>query len=220
MTTEVIDAVQAMDAAFAGDTCQLVDQAGLPQPIALRRWTGSIDATDRTLLLTRCQGLTLEVGCGPGRLVAGLAGYNVRALGIDVSREAVRQARQRGALAERRDVFFSVPGEGRWDCALLADGSIGIGGHPERLLRRIRQILRPDGRAIVELDPAGTDVVLHRWRLRVGGRTTPIFDWAAVGVDAIERLAAATGFVMEDLATTGGRNAAVLRAASPVRRTA
>lgn len=211
MTAGVIGPDQAMDAAFAGRACQLVDQSGIPRPMALRRWTGTVDATDRTLLLERCRGRTLDIGCGPGRMVEGLATLDVPALGIDISHEAVRQARRRGALAIRRDVFAPVPGEGRWDCALLADGNIGIGGRPGILLRRVRRIVRPGGHAVVELDAAGTDVVHHRWRLRVGERVTPVFDWAVVGLDAIERVARSAGFVIEDVASTDGRHAAVLR---------
>ena len=211
MTVAVIDPVQAIDALFAGRPCQLVDHAGVPQPMALRRWTGTVDATDRALLLERCRGRTLDVGCGPGRLAAGLAALGVPALGIDVSLEAVRQARRRGARAIRRDVFAPVPGEGRWDCALLADGNIGIGGRPERLLHRVHRIVRPGGRVVVELAGEGTDVVHHRWRLHVGGRVTPTFDWAVVGLDAIERVAGGAGFVVEDTATVGERHAAVLR---------
>ena len=202
---------QAMDAAFAGGVCQLVDAAGTPRIMALRRWRGSVDATDRALLLDRCRGRTIDIGCGPGRLVAGLSARDVPALGIDISREAVRQARRRGAMAIRRDVFAPVPGEGRWDCALLADGNIGIGGRPDQLLRRVKAIVRPGGHVVVELDAAGTDVVQHRWRLRVGSRFTPPFDWAVVGLDAIERIADATGFVVEDLATAGDRHGALLR---------
>jgi SAM-dependent methyltransferase len=211
----VIGSVQAMDAAFAGGVTQLVDQSGTPRPMALRRWTGMIDATDRALLLQRCHGRTIDIGCGPGRLVAGLVMLGIPALGIDVSIEAVRQTRRRGALAIRRNVFASVPGEGRWDCALLADGNIGIGGDPVGLLSRVGRIVRPGGRVVVELDAHGTDVVHHRWRLRVGSRVTPVFDWAAVGVDAIERIADTAGFVVDDLASAGGRHVAVLGVAAP-----
>jgi SAM-dependent methyltransferase len=218
MTAPVIDSaigpIQAMDAAFAGQACQLVDQAGISQPMALRRWTGAINAADRDLFLVHCRGPMIDIGCGPGRLVAALAALDVPALGIDVSLEAVRQARRRGALAIRRDVFAAVPGEGRWDCALLADGNIGIGGHPESLLRRIGDIVRPGGLVVVELAGAGTNVVHHRLRLRVGGRVTPTFDWAVVGIDAIERIAHATGFAVDDMASAGDRHAAVLRQAA------
>ena len=216
MTAEIIGPLQAMDAAFAGHPCQLVDRAGTPRPMALKRWTGTADRTDHALLLDRCHGRTLDVGCGPGRLVEGLATLERPALGIDVSAEAVRQARRRGALAIRRNVFADVPGEGRWDCALLADGNIGIGGRPERLLSRLRQVLRPDGRVVVELDPAGTGVEHHRWRFRVGEQVTPMFDWAVVGVDAIGSIARSAGFVVDDLGASGGRHAAVLRRAVAV----
>ncbi len=213
--TAIIDPVQAIDAVFAGRSYQLVDQEGVSRSMALRRWTGAVDATDRALLLERCRGRAIDVGCGPGRLAAGLAALGVPTLGIDISLEAVRQARRRGALALQRDVFAPLPGEGRWDCALLADGNIGIGGHPNRLLRRLGRIVRPGGRVVVELGPAGTDVVRHRWRLRVGSRFTPEFDWAAVGLDAIGRLAHATGFEIDDQASSGDRHVAVLRNVAP-----
>jgi SAM-dependent methyltransferase len=215
MTAATIDAEQAMDAAFAGGVCQLVDPAGRQRPLATRRGRGAVDDADRALLLDRCRGRTIDVGCGPGRLVAELTAIDVSALGIDISLEAVRQARRRGALAIRRDVFAPVPGEGRWDCALLADGNIGIGGHPEDLLRRVGRIVRPGGHVVVELGPVGTDVVRHRWRLRVGSRLTPEFDWAAVGLDAIDRLAHTTGFEIDDQATAGDRHVAVLRNMAP-----
>lgn len=215
MTAELVDShigsVQAMDAAFAGRACQLVDQFGRVRRMALRRWTGPVDGTDRELLLGHCRGRTIDLGCGPGRMVEGLASLDVPALGIDLSPEAVRQARDRGAMAIVRDVFESVPGEGRWDSALLADGNIGIGGDPERLMRRVHEIVRPGGRVVVELEAEGTDVEHHRWRLRVGERLTPVFDWAVVGLDAIERVAGSAGFVAEELTSVGDRHGAVLR---------
>jgi SAM-dependent methyltransferase len=211
MTVNVIGPVQAMDAAFAGRVCHLVSQSGTIRPLALHRWRGTVDAADRALLLVRCRGRTIDLGCGPGRMVEGLAALDVPALGIDISPEAIRQARLRGVLALLRDVFASVPGEGRWDHALLADGNIGIGGSPETLLRRVCEIVRPGGRVVVELDPEGTDIVLQRWRLRVGEHVTPTFPWAFVGLDGIERVAGAGGFVVEELATLGTRHSAVLR---------
>jgi hypothetical protein len=110
-------------------------------------------------------------------------------LGIDVAADAVRQTRARGAQAIRRDVFERVPGEGRWDSVLLADGNIGIGGDPVRLLRRIRALLSPAGHAIVEVAPPGAGATTHRVHLEVAGRRSSPFPWAVVGAECLEELA-------------------------------
>ena len=50
-----------------------------------------------------------------------------------------------------------MPGEGRWETALLADGNIGIGGHPARLLRRVHDAARATAaRVVADLAPYGT----------------------------------------------------------------
>ncbi len=59
-----------------------------------------------------CDDATIDIGCGPGRLVAELAARRIPAMGIDVSSEAIRQTRVRGALALRRDVFGDHPRRG------------------------------------------------------------------------------------------------------------
>src|SRR5204863_7462240 len=80
----------------------------------------------------------LDVGCGPGRLVVGLARRGAVALGVDPAPAAVALARGRGAAVLQRSVFDPLPGHGRWRTIVLADGNIGIGGDPVRLLRRCR----------------------------------------------------------------------------------
>jgi hypothetical protein len=45
---------------------------------------------------------------------------------------------------------------------LLLDGNIGIGGDPHRLLRRVRELLTPTGRLLVELDVDGVTAVGRR----------------------------------------------------------
>lgn len=129
------------------------------------------------LILARCEAPVLDVGCGPGRLVAALNARGVPALGIDVSRQAVEQTRRRGAMALRRAVEDPVPAEGRWGTVLLADGSIGIGGDPGALLRRCRLLVGPRGLVLVETDdavgprtvaalaPTCGFAVLEEWRL-------------------------------------------------------
>jgi SAM-dependent methyltransferase len=145
-------------------------------------------------ILDRCAGPTLDIGCGPGRLVHALHAAGVRALGIDISPTAVRLTRERGADAVSADVFGPVPGTGTWRHALLADGNIGIGGDPARLLRRCASLLHEDGRLLVEVDPPGSGGWSGAAVLHDGTRASTPFPWALVDADALERHAAATGW--------------------------
>ncbi|WP_306215741.1 class I SAM-dependent methyltransferase [Actinoplanes sp. RD1] len=143
-------------------------------------------------LLDRCDGPTLDVGCGPGRLTRALAGPGRPALGVDVSAVAVRLARERGASALRRDVFSALPGHGRWRHLLLADGNIGIGGDPGRLLRRCRDLLTASGRVHAEVAPPGTPGWSGPVRISASGDApSEPFDWAVVAADELAPLAAA-----------------------------
>ena len=72
------------------------DGRALPLPVS--RWCGPPDAADEALL-RRCSGPVLDVGCGPGRLTVALTERGIPALGVDISRAAVTQARQAGAPA-------------------------------------------------------------------------------------------------------------------------
>jgi hypothetical protein len=140
-------------------------------------------------LVERCQGPTLDVGSGPGRLTVALAERGIPALGIDVTPYAVEIARTAGALILLRDVFGRVPGTGRWMTVLLADGNIGIGGDPVALLRRVTELLTPLGQALVEVQPPGTEMRSEQVRLCNGGKTSSWFPWAYVGVDQIAEIA-------------------------------
>lgn len=177
---------------------------GRELPLHVSRWCAPPDDADEELL-RRCRGPVLDVGCGPGRLTAALTERGVPALGVDISRTAVTLARQAGAPALRRSVFDPLPGHGRWGTVLLADGNIGIGGDPVRLLHRTRRLLRPGGRVLVEVDPPGH----HCWRGDVAlsdGRTvSDVFAWAFVGADQIAALAAAAGLRVLEQWTEAGR---------------
>jgi SAM-dependent methyltransferase len=156
-------------------------------------------------ILDRCQGHTLDVGSGPGRLTVALAERGVPALGIDVTPYAVRLARSSGALALRRDVFGAVPGTGRWATLLLADGNIGIGGDPGTLLRRVAELIMPRGRALVEVEPPGAPLLREQVRLRYGGSLSDWFPWACVGADQIGDLGLTAGLAVTEIWTDSGR---------------
>lgn len=177
----------------------------------VRRWLADADEVDRRVI-ARCTGPTLDLGCGPGRLAAALAAQGTVALGVDISARAVNLARRRGSVAVRRDVFAPLPGEGRWSWALLVDGNIGIGGRPQRLLRRVRQLVRRGGAAIVEVCAEDVEVCGEA-RIAVAGMTSRPFPWAQLGAPALRRSAAATGWRPVQTWDDGGRRFVLIRKA-------
>lgn len=200
----------AFDSVFSAGSGRLVDSEGRFEHLAVRQWAGDSDEADRRLFTGRCGGPTLDIGCGPGRLVGDLMERKVFALGIDVSSVAVRKARTRGVTALRLDVFDEVPGAGSWEHALLADGNIGIGGDPVRLLARVRELLSARGSILVEVSPWGMGVVRNRRRLCVDGQYSEPFDWADVGLDAIDHVAHQAGLLVADVRSLDGRHVATL----------
>ncbi|WP_233224097.1 bifunctional 2-polyprenyl-6-hydroxyphenol methylase/3-demethylubiquinol 3-O-methyltransferase UbiG [Amycolatopsis sp. CA-128772] len=193
---------------------QLDDRRVLPLHTA--RWRRPAAGDDRWML-DRCRGRTLDLGCGPGRLVAALARRGVPALGADTSAVALRHCRARGAPAVRGDVFDDLPGEGRWRTVLLADGNIGIGGDPARLLRRAHVLLRPGGEVIVETATSGSEQWRGNARLRDrhGSQIGEWFPWATLGLTALAGLVAAAGLDVRETYHGHGRFFARLRAAAP-----
>ncbi len=182
------------------------------RPLALHSWDRPVDAADEAVL-AHCLGPTIDIGCGPGRMSAHLARQGRLVLGVDVVRDAVTQAVERGATALHRDVFAPLPGEGRWRTALLADGNIGIGGDPVALLRRIAGVIAEDGRAVVDLSPPGTGLETGWVRLETERGTSRPLQWAWVGADEIAGLAAEAGLSLVGTYDHDGRWFAVLERA-------
>ena len=177
---------------------------GWRRPLPAARWFGQPDPEEQQVLDLALP-VALDIGCGPGRHAGALVRRGVEAVGLDVSPAAVRHARRRGLTVLHGSVFDRVPGTGTWGSVLLLDGNVGIGGDPGRLLRRVRALLRPAGRALVELDPPGTPAGPDRVRLALEGSTSPPFRWATVGADGIEGLAEVGGFGLAELWNGNGR---------------
>jgi SAM-dependent methyltransferase len=176
---------------------------GVADPIPIDRFLGQ-PTPEELDLLVGLPAPVLDVGCGPGRHVAELASRGVAAMGVEPAPSAAALARIRGAPVLERSVFDLLLGAGRWGSALLFDGTIGIGGDPDRLLRRIRTLLRPGGRAVLEAGAPGSTASVMA-RLEAGGRLGPWFPWSRVGADAVHRLAAGAGFRVRSVHQAGGR---------------
>jgi SAM-dependent methyltransferase len=172
--------------------------------LGLDRWLGPLTLADEAVL-DRASAPVLDVGCGPGRHVIGLARRGHLAVGVEVAPAAVRLARSRGAQVVEASVFSRLPGAGTWGCALLLDGNIGIGGTPAALLARLRELLRPDGEVLVELAAPGVAVTSERLRLELDGRLSRSFPWAYVGFQAIDDPARAAGFDVAERWCAEGR---------------
>ncbi|MDF2271928.1 class I SAM-dependent methyltransferase [Streptomyces coacervatus] len=176
----------------------------------VERWCAPPDTAD-TSVLRRCTGSVLDVGCGPGRMVAALAARGVPALGVDLSRDAVKRTRHSGGAAIQRSAFDRLPGEGRWGTALLMDGNIGIGGDPVALLRRMRELIAPGGLLLAEAAPEDMD---ERLIVRVedahGHHGRP-FPWARLGTTALLNAADSADWIPAGRWTAGGRPFVELR---------
>ncbi|MFF8828476.1 methyltransferase domain-containing protein [Streptomyces sp. NPDC015131] len=178
---------------------------GWLMPLEVERWLADADAGDESVL-ARCRGAVLDVGCGPGRLVAALAGRGHRVLGVDVSPAAVTRTVRRGGTALCRSVFGPLPGEGRWTTVLLVDGNIGIGGDPATLLGRAAELLGPGGRVVAEAAPVEVD---ERCEVRLDDGRGPLgvpFPWARVGPEALRAQARRAGWTPLHSWTLAGRS--------------
>ena len=135
----------AFDAALAGCDATLLDSDGGEAVLPVRRWSGPPTPTtpgcSTAAPVRPSTSAAAPVGCWSGWRAAAS-----RRLGVDHSPVAQEQCRARGVVMLRRDVFARVPGEGRWAHVLLADGNIGIGGDPARLLDRAARLLARAGR--------------------------------------------------------------------------
>jgi SAM-dependent methyltransferase len=167
-------------------------------------WHRRPDRADR-LVLARCRGPVLDIGCGPGRHVTALEERGLPAMGIDTSSAAVAAARRRGATAVQTSVFGPVPDPGRWGTALLLDGNIGIGGDVTALLLRTRSLLQPGGRLLVETISPLARPGQAQVRVRHPGGASGWFPWAWATPADIECRSGEAGMILDEVLHAHGR---------------
>ncbi len=209
------------DRAYAGDGIVHIESGhaesghaeGPALVLEVDRWSAAADEVDR-LVVARCEGPVLDLGCGPGRMVRALSEAGVAALGVDISAEAVRRSLAGGGPALRRRVELPLPGEGRWGSVLLVDGNIGLGGDVARLLARCVELVAPGGLLLCEVDPRADRHEIHDLALRHDEATS-----APTGVGPDRRGGAAPGRGRPGPAGRGGVDGRrpVFRGAAPAR---
>lgn len=214
---------QLYDRALGGERCWIRHDDGEVRVLPAHRWLGArcspngglVDDLDEVFdeaVTQMCSGPTIELGCGPGRLVARLFERGIPALGIDRSATAIRLAGRGGAPALLGDVFEPLPGMGRWQTVLLVDGNVGLGGDPRRILARAAELLRRGGRCVAEFDPDAIGIRARWVRLESACDVGPWFRWASVGVDSAAALATQVGLTLTGVRLISGRVIASLAA--------
>lgn len=216
---------QLYDRALDGERCWIRHDDGEVRLLPAHRWLsgrvgqpgcGASDAAcDEAFddAVTRmCIGPTIELGCGPARLVARLIRRGIPALGIDRSPTAIRLAGRGGAPALLGDVFDALPGIGSWQTVLLVDGNVGLGGDPRRILGRAAELLATGRCCVVEFDVESIGIHARWVRLESATGVGPWFRWASVGADSADALAAQVGLTLASIRLIGGRVIASLAA--------
>lgn len=95
----------------------------------------------------------LDIGCGEGGILAGLAEtYKFRGLGIDYDGEMISKARQVPGSVFRQGEFFLYDFDEKYDFILLRD-VLEHCGNPREMLRKISTLLRPGGFVYITYTP-------------------------------------------------------------------
>jgi SAM-dependent methyltransferase len=193
-----------MDSALVAPRAQLRFRDGRRDVLNVDRWLGEADEIDHRVL-ARAAGSVLDIGCGPGRHVEALSQAKTDVLGMDLSPEFVTLAQGYGRPVVLQSVFDPIPGRPDWDSALLLDGSIGIGGCPVTLLRRVANLLASGGRALVETGgPTEVSESLELF-LESGRGNDAWFAWASLSVVDAAAASESTGLILTDKWEDSGR---------------
>ncbi|MEI6252999.1 MAG: methyltransferase domain-containing protein [Mycobacteriaceae bacterium] len=204
---------QLYDRALTGERCWLRHDDGRVDLLPVHSWLGGCGSDERfdQAVVELCTGPTIDLGCGPGRLVAHLVARGIPALGVDQSAAAVQLARRSGAPVLLCDVFDPLPWTGHWQTVLLADGNIGLSGDPWKVLRRAAELLTSGGCCIAEFDTVTAGVRTDWVRLESSHSIGPWFRWASVGIDYAAALAEDVGLVLAGIHPIGDRVIASLK---------
>lgn len=199
------------DTVFASGRCLLRRADGTVEHWPVHRWCAvgvdpdPDDVRFDAAVVDRCVGSTIDLGCGPGRMLDALARRDLISLGVDSSAVAVDLARRRGRSVLHRDIHERLPGEGRWSTALVIDGNVGIGGDPARVLARAGALIRTGGTILAEIDPTVEHIEHEMVRVETRDVVGAWFPWARIGLLGAEDAGRACGLTIRRRWEMSGR---------------
>ena len=200
------------DRALGGERCWIRHDDGRMQRLPVRSWLGGQAGDEKfdRAVVGLCDGPTIDLGCGPGRLVAHLLSAGCRRWAW-TSRPppshwpAVAAHPPCTAMCSNR---CRAPADGTRCCWPTATSAWAA--TLWRVLQRAGELLRRGGRCVAEFDSVITGVEAGWVRLESSRTIGPWFRWASVGIDCAARLADDVGLALTGVHPIGRRVVASL----------
>ena len=149
LAEQEVEAYYAPD--YLGETARAIEEFHSGRLARSRSWRKE---TEKVRLLERYlpRGKILDVGCGDGRFLWALDGERWERTGVDLARAAVELVRSKitDLSLISGDIFCAELEAGSFDAVTFWHALEHV-SHPERVLARARDLLRPGGRILISL---------------------------------------------------------------------
>jgi len=144
----------------------------------------------------------LDLGCGDGVLTAELAALGAKVVGVDSSEDFVEACQARGLDGRLMD-GEALTFENEFD-AVFSNAALHWMTRPERVISRVRQALRPEGRFVAEFgghgNVAAIMTALEATAVRHGVDSSLAHSWFFPTVEIYQAMLEEQGFEVKRIA--------------------